>query len=73
MRSQAWYQAKLVRYFMTHYEEFEPTTEFYPDPSENQWLFYSPELAVKIKLTVYDDGRITEFRYRRGVENHETN
>ena len=64
MRSPAWYQAKLVRYFMAHYEEFEPTAEFYPDPSENQWLFYIPELGVKMKLTVHDDGRVVESRFK---------
>ena len=66
MRSERWYQIRLSKYFTDKYGQYEETAEFYPDPSKSQWLFDIPELSVRIKLTCYDDGEITEFRYRKG-------
>lgn len=67
MHTHNWYRNKLYKYFMVYYGAYEDTVEFLPDPSDRQWLFEIPELGLRVKLTCYDNGKVTEFRYRRGV------
>lgn len=67
MHTTAWYQRRLAKYFTVRYGEYEDAAEFLPDPSDRQWLFEIPEIGMRVKLTCYNNGRITEFIYRRGV------
>lgn len=60
MRTEKWYQRRLAKYFMDHYEKYENNSEWFVNPDINQWRCYLPELAVKITFTCNDGGVITE-------------
>lgn len=63
MKNEKWYQRRLAKYFTEHYEQYEDTAEYWPDPALNQWLFDIKELGMRIELTCYDDGRVTKAEY----------
>lgn len=65
MKTEKWYQRRLAKYFTEHYEQYEDTATYWPDPAINQWLFDIPELSVRIELTCTDKGEIKEQRYNR--------
>lgn len=60
MKADKWYQRRLAKYFTEHYEQYEDTAEFWPDPDVNQWLFDIPELGIRVELTCWDSGIVTE-------------
>lgn len=64
MRNEKWYQRRLAKYFTEHYEQYEDTAEYFPDPFVNQWLFDIPERGVRVELTCTDKGEVKEQRYR---------
>ena len=64
MKPEKWYQRRLAKYFTDHYEAYEESAEWFNDPAINQWLFYIPELGLKIELTCSDQGVVTEERYK---------
>lgn len=66
MKPEKWYQRRLARYFTEHYEQYEDAAEFWNDPTPNQWLFDIPELSLRVELTCYDNGNVTEQRYVKG-------
>lgn len=61
-----WYQRRLAKYFEDHYVFADDTVEFYPDPTDNQWLFELPDSDALIKLTCQEDGTVVENRYMKG-------
>lgn len=64
MKPEKWYQRRLSKYFTEHYEQYEDTAEYFPDPFVNQWLFDIPERGVRVELTCTDEGVVKEQRYR---------
>lgn len=64
MKNEKWYQRRLAKYFDEHYEQYEDTATYWPDPFINQWLFDIPELGVRIELTCTDKGEVKEQRYK---------
>lgn len=64
MKTEKWYQRHLAKYFTDYFEAYEDTAEWFNDPVINQWLFYIPELDLKVKLTCDDQGEVTEERYK---------
>lgn len=54
------YQRRLERYFDRYYGEYEDSIEWYPDISENQWMFDVSELRKRVTLTCGADGKIEE-------------
>jgi hypothetical protein len=64
MKPEKWYQRRLAKYFEEHYEQYEDTAEYFPDPFVNQWLFDIPERAVRVELTCTDKGEVKEQRYK---------
>ena len=65
MHTHKWYQRRLAKYFDEHYILSCDIVEFYPDPTDNQWLFELPGLDVLIKLTCQEDGTVVEHRYMK--------
>ena len=63
MKPEKWYQRRLAKYFTEHYEQYEDTAEYWPDPFINQWLFDIPELEIRVELTCNDKGVVREQRY----------
>lgn len=63
MKPEKWYQRRLAKYFTEHYEQYEDTVEYWPDPFVNQWLFDIPELGIRVELTCNDKGVVREQRY----------
>lgn len=66
MHKQRWYQSRLANYFTTKFKQYEDVAEFYPDPEDNQWMFYIPELDITFRLTCHDNGVITEEEFKPG-------
>lgn len=64
MKPEKWYQRRLARYFTEHYEQYEDSAEYFPDPFVNQWLFDIPERGVRVELTCNDKGEVKEQRYK---------
>lgn len=64
MKPARWYQMRLAKYFTEHYEQYEDTAEYWPDPFVNQWLFDILELGLRIELTCNDKGVVTEQQYK---------
>ena len=64
MKTEKWYQRRLAKYFTEHYEQYEDSAEYFPDPFVNQWLFDIPERGVRVELTCTDKGEVKEQRYR---------
>lgn len=64
MKPEKWYQRRLAKYFTEHYEQYEDTAEYFPDPFVNQWLFDIPERGVRVELTCTDKGEVKEQRYK---------
>ena len=64
MKPEKWYQRRLARYFTEHFEQYEDSAEYFPDPFVNQWLFDIPELGVRVELTCNDKGEVREQRYK---------
>ena len=65
MHSHKWYQRRLAKYFEERYPSAEDIAEFYPDPTDTQWVFELPDLGILIKLTCQDDGTVVEKRYTK--------
>lgn len=72
MRTEKWYQRRLVKYFTEHYEQYEDDVEFFPDPAPCQWLFDIPKKGERVELTCNEDGTVTCLVYDKkslyGVE-----
>lgn len=66
MHTERWYQARLAKYFVEHFEKYEDTANFYPDPSIKQWLFEIEELGLRVRLTCEETGHIIEERFEKG-------
>lgn len=64
MKPEKWYQRRLAKYFEEHYEQYEDSAEYFPDPFVNQWLFDIPERAVRVELTCTGNGEVKEQRYK---------
>jgi dipeptidase len=64
MKTEKWYQRRLAKYFTEHYEQYEDTATYWPDPFINQWLFDIPERGVRVELTCTDKGEVKEQRYK---------
>lgn len=64
MKPEKWYQRRLAKYFTVHYEQYEDSVEYWPDPCINQWLFDIPERGVRVELTCNDKGVVNEQRYK---------
>lgn len=64
MKPEKWYQRRLARYFTEHFEQYEDSAEYFPDPFMNQWLFDIPELGVRVELTCNDKGEVREQRFK---------
>ena len=58
-----WYNRRLAKYFVEHYEAYENTAEYWPDPEINQWLFDIYELGIRVELTCDDKGNVYEQQY----------
>ena len=58
-----WYNRRLAKYFVEHYEAYENTAEYWPDPEINQWLFDIYELGIRVELTCDDKGNVHEQQY----------
>jgi hypothetical protein len=64
MKNEKWYQRRLAKYFTEHYEQYEDSAEYFPDPFVNQWLFDIRELGIRVELTCTDKGEVKEQRYK---------
>lgn len=63
MKPEKWYQRRLAKYFEEHYEQYEDSAEYFPDPFVNQWLFDIPERGIRVELTCTEKGEVKEQRY----------
>lgn len=61
-RSEKWYAARLSKYFLAHYGEYEETAEWYINPAPNQWKFEIPGSGKAILLTCDENGNVHEIR-----------
>lgn len=58
-----WYNRRLAKYFVEHYEQYEDVAEYWNDPDINQWLFDIPDLGIRVELTCDDKGNVHEQKY----------
>ena len=59
-RSEKWYAARLSKYFLAHYAEYDKTAEWYNNPAPNQWKFELPGDGKAIILICDESGNVHE-------------
>lgn len=62
-RQERYYRRRLHYYMEEHFGQYEDDIEYFNDPAINQWLFYVPELDIRVELTCDDNGKVSEQRY----------